>query len=83
MAYAGGNLEEANQSPLPDTMVRNRLPTLFEVLCRRTQPPVDLFSFYIYMRDQQRSVDYLDFWYTFPTLCKINYPAFSQYLGLM
>ncbi|XDG08808.1 hypothetical protein ABKA04_008423 [Annulohypoxylon sp. FPYF3050] len=68
MAYAGGNLEEANQSPLPDTMVRNRLPTLFEVLCRRTQPPVDLFSFYIYMRDQQRSVDYLDFWYTFPTL---------------
>ncbi|KAI1086266.1 regulator of G protein signaling superfamily [Rostrohypoxylon terebratum] len=62
MAYAGGNLEEANQSPLPDTIVRNRLPTLFEVLCRRTQPPVDLFSFYIYMRDQQRSVDYLDFW---------------------
>ena len=24
--------------------------------------PVDLFSFYIYMRDQQKSVDYLDFW---------------------
>lgn len=47
---------------LPDNMIRNRLPTLFEVLCRRTQPPVDLFSFYIYMRDQQRSVDYLDFW---------------------
>lgn len=47
---------------VPDSMIRNRLPTLFEVLCRRTQPPVDLFSFYIYMRDQQRSVDYLDFW---------------------
>ncbi|KAI1138168.1 regulator of G protein signaling superfamily [Hypoxylon sp. FL0543] len=63
MAYAGHDLEEGNQSSLPpDTMVRNRLPTLFEVLCRRTQPPVDLFSFYIYMRDQQRSVDYLDFW---------------------
>lgn len=29
--------------------------------------PVDLFSFYIYMRDQQRSVDYLDFWYYHPT----------------
>ncbi|KAI0126878.1 regulator of G-protein signaling domain-containing protein [Xylariales sp. AK1849] len=43
-------------------MARNRLPTLFEVLSRRTHPPVDLFSFYIYMRDQQRSVDYLDFW---------------------
>ncbi len=41
---------------------RSRLPTLFEVLSRRTLPPVDLFSFYIYMRDQQRSVDYLDFW---------------------
>jgi hypothetical protein len=43
-------------------MVRDRLPTLFEVLSRRTTAPVDLFSFYIYMRDQQRSVDYLDFW---------------------
>ncbi|KAG8533787.1 uncharacterized protein KY384_001528 [Bacidia gigantensis] len=41
---------------------RDRLPTLYEVLSRRTLPPVDLFSFYIYMRDQQRSVDYLDFW---------------------
>lgn len=46
-----------------DAESRNRLPTLFEVLSRRTLAPVDLFSFYIYMRDQQRSVDYLDFWY--------------------
>ncbi|KAI9805829.1 MAG: hypothetical protein M1825_000443 [Sarcosagium campestre] len=51
----------ATPSPMPDYN-RNRLPTLFEVLNRRTLPPVDLFSFYIYMRDQQRSVDYLDFW---------------------
>src|SRR5579862_4996278 len=42
---------------------RRRLPTLFEVISRRTYPPVDLFSFYIFMRDQQRAVDYLDFWY--------------------
>ncbi|KAF2713700.1 regulator of G protein signaling superfamily [Pleomassaria siparia CBS 279.74] len=42
--------------------VRNRFPTLFEVLSRKTVAPLDLFSFYIYMRDQQRSVDYLDFW---------------------
>ncbi|EON67105.1 hypothetical protein W97_06358 [Coniosporium apollinis CBS 100218] len=48
-------------SPVPD-LNRDRLPTLFEVLSRRTTAPVDLFSFYIYMRDQQRSVDYLDFW---------------------
>ncbi|KAF2751471.1 regulator of G protein signaling superfamily [Sporormia fimetaria CBS 119925] len=41
---------------------RNRFPTLFEVLSRQTVAPLDLFSFYIYMRDQQRSVDYLDFW---------------------
>jgi hypothetical protein len=48
-------------SPQPD-LNRNRLPTLFEVLSRRTLPPVDLYSFYIFMRDYQRSVDYLDFW---------------------
>jgi len=55
-----GNVTQT-PSPQPD-LERNRLPTLFEVLSRRTLPPVDLFSFYIYMRDQQRSVDYLDFW---------------------
>ncbi|KHN96868.1 Regulator of G protein signaling superfamily [Metarhizium album ARSEF 1941] len=55
------NHHPATPPPQPD-MTRNRLPTLFEVLSRRTLPPVDLFSFYIYMRDQQRSVDYLDFW---------------------
>ncbi|OLN80983.1 Protein rax1 [Colletotrichum chlorophyti] len=53
--------DSATPSPQPD-MNRNRLPTLFEVLSRRTLPPVDLFSFYIFMRDQQKSVDYLDFW---------------------
>ncbi|KAF3764740.1 hypothetical protein M406DRAFT_291914 [Cryphonectria parasitica EP155] len=52
---------DLSPSPVPD-LNRNRLPTLFEVLSRRTLPPVDLFSFYIFMRDQQRSVDYLDFW---------------------
>lgn len=41
---------------------RDRFPTLYEVLSRKTVAPLDLFSFYIYMRDQQRSVDYLDFW---------------------
>ncbi|KAI1076173.1 RGS domain-containing protein [Whalleya microplaca] len=63
MAYTGRTPPEEDNtpSPIPDA-TRNRLPTLFEVLSRRTHPPVDLFSFYIYMRDQQRSVDYLDFW---------------------
>ncbi|TVY82318.1 Protein rax1 [Lachnellula suecica] len=54
-------MEHHTPSPQPD-LARNRLPTLFEVLSRRTLAPVDLFAFYIYMRDQQRSVDYLDFW---------------------
>jgi hypothetical protein len=45
-----------------DIAHRNRFPSLFEVLSRKTVAPLDLFSFYIYMRDQQRSVDYLDFW---------------------
>lgn len=47
---------------LPGNERRNRLPTLYEVLSRTTRSPVDLFAFYVYMRDQQRSVDYLDFW---------------------
>jgi hypothetical protein len=55
----------ALRTSTPDiTIQRNRLPNLYEVLSRQTKPPVDLFSFYIYMRDAQRSVDYLDFWYT-------------------
>ncbi|KAK3111678.1 Bud site selection protein, Revert to axial protein 1 [Teratosphaeriaceae sp. CCFEE 6253] len=51
-----------SRTPTPDLEPRERLPNLFEVLSRRTLAPVDLFSFYIYMRDVQRSVDYLDFW---------------------
>ena len=50
------------RAPEQELEERKRLPTLLEVLSRRTLAPVDLFSFYIYMRDQQRSVDYLDFW---------------------
>ena len=35
----------------------SRLPTLSEVVSSKTRSPVDLFGFYIYMRDEQRSVD--------------------------
>lgn len=53
----------ASRPSTGDTVDRsNRLPNLDEVLSRQTLPPVDLYSFYIYMRDQQRSVDYLDFY---------------------
>lgn len=66
-------------SPVPD-FNRNRLPTLFEVLSRRTLPPVDLFSFYIFMRDQQRSVDYLDFWCETPRVEMNAFPCVSPWL---
>lgn len=56
------HIEMAPNAAEQEPEQRNRLPTLIEVLGRRTLAPVDLFSFYIYMRDQQRSVDYLDFW---------------------
>lgn len=36
---------------------RSRLPTLSEVVSSHTQSPVDLYGFYLYMRDEQRSVD--------------------------
>lgn len=63
----------ASRTPTPDGSTRDRLPNLFEVLSRRTVAPVDLFSFYIYMRDVQRSVDYLDFWYVscVPCACQM------------
>ncbi|CAI6339485.1 unnamed protein product [Periconia digitata] len=51
-----------SQTSLPSDLNRHRFPNLFELLSRKTVAPLDLFSFYIYMRDQQRSVDYLDFW---------------------
>ncbi|KAK8846612.1 hypothetical protein IAR55_005698 [Kwoniella newhampshirensis] len=39
----------------------NRLPTLQEVLDRRTRPPLDLFCFYIFLQ-RESSEDALDFW---------------------
>ncbi|ODN75232.1 hypothetical protein L202_06424 [Cryptococcus amylolentus CBS 6039] len=39
----------------------NRLPTLQEVLDRRTRPPLDLFCFYIFLQ-REMSEDALDFW---------------------
>lgn len=41
---------------------RERLPTLFEVLNRMSAPPVDLWTFYEFMRTHYRGVEYLDFW---------------------
>ncbi|ANZ73935.1 BA75_00080T0 [Komagataella pastoris] len=49
-------------SPPQSNDPHDRLPTLYEVLNRKTQTPVDLWSFYVYMRDSQSAIDYLDFW---------------------
>jgi len=38
------------------------LPTLWQVLHRKTLPPVCLFNFYLYMRDHERSSEEVDFW---------------------
>jgi hypothetical protein len=35
----------------------SRLPTLSEVVSSKSASPVDLFGFYVYMRDEQHSVD--------------------------
>lgn len=40
----------------------NRWPTLFEILNKKTESPLDLWSFYVFMRDEENAIDYLDFW---------------------
>ena len=65
-------LNDGARSPVIDSRL-NRLPTLYEVFNRQTDSPVDLWSFYVYMRDYQNAVDYLDFWIdaiTHLRLCK-------------
>ncbi|KAK6461465.1 hypothetical protein DFJ63DRAFT_336267 [Scheffersomyces coipomensis] len=41
----------------------NRLPTLGEILANKTKKPVDLYTFYTFMRDVENQSDYLDFWF--------------------
>ncbi|KAF9356319.1 Bud site selection protein, Revert to axial protein 1 [Mortierella sp. AD094] len=38
------------------------LPTLWQVLHRKTLPPVCLFTFYLFMRDHEKSSEEVDFW---------------------
>ncbi|GAV27810.1 hypothetical protein PMKS-001278 [Pichia membranifaciens] len=55
-----GKLQTFNTGPESDT--RDRWPTLFEILNKKTQSPLDLWSFYVFMRDEAHSIDYIDFW---------------------
>ncbi|KAF2732794.1 hypothetical protein EJ04DRAFT_525026 [Polyplosphaeria fusca] len=50
----------ANSSSSSSSTKRRRMATLHEILNRKTQEPWSLFNFYVYMRDEMRSVDYLD-----------------------
>ena len=54
-----------SSSPSSALLRSSGLPTLLEVLERRTVKPYSLFDFWLYMRDIQQSVDYLNFWYVF------------------
>ena len=49
--------------PIPGISAsKKRQITLLQVLNRRTQRPYDLFSFYDFVKDNDKAVDLLDFW---------------------
>ncbi len=53
--------EKQRPLSLQSSRTRQRLPTLAEVLARRTAPPVDLYCFYLYLQ-REAAEDALDFW---------------------
>ncbi len=53
--------EKRRSLSLQSSRTRQRLPTLAEVLARRTLPPVDLYCFYLYLQ-REAAEDALDFW---------------------
>ncbi|CBQ70354.1 related to RAX1-Protein involved in determination of budding patterns [Sporisorium reilianum SRZ2] len=53
--------EKRRPLSLQSSHTRQRLPTLAEVLARRTLPPVDLYCFYLYLQ-REAAEDALDFW---------------------
>ncbi|SPC61176.1 related to RAX1 - Protein involved in determination of budding patterns [Ustilago sp. UG-2017b] len=53
--------EKRRPISLQSSRTRQRLPTLAEVLARRTLPPVDLYCFYLYLQ-REAAEDALDFW---------------------
>ncbi|KAG0366635.1 Bud site selection protein, Revert to axial protein 1 [Gamsiella multidivaricata] len=53
----GGGLDGVDEKAQEE-----RLPSLWQVLHRKTLPPVCLFNFYLYMRDVEKSAEEVDFW---------------------
>ncbi|KAG0204565.1 Bud site selection protein, Revert to axial protein 1 [Mortierella sp. GBA30] len=45
-----------------DDVRTQQLPNLWQVLHRKTLPPMCLFNFYLYMRDYEKSSEEVDFW---------------------
>lgn len=45
-----------------DKIHHERLPTLYEVLLRKSSPPLDSWEFYTYLSQFPYAIDYLDFW---------------------
>ncbi|ODV85081.1 hypothetical protein CANARDRAFT_199581 [[Candida] arabinofermentans NRRL YB-2248] len=80
--------EKVPQFPVPKNNQHlegplDRWPVLFEILNRKTQKPVDLWSFYVFMRGSQKSMDYLDFWIAtvkHMNLCKAYVKGLKQSL---
>ncbi|VEU20412.1 DEKNAAC101285 [Brettanomyces naardenensis] len=74
---------ESDTSLLDHKAPLDRWPTLFEILNKRARSPVDLWSFYVYMRDTQKSIDYLDFWIDtvqHMNLCKVYVKGLKESL---
>ncbi|KAF9291663.1 Bud site selection protein, Revert to axial protein 1 [Mortierella alpina] len=58
----GSHLLDAAFSTASDDALVHQLPSLCQVLNRKTLPPVCLFNFYLYMRDFEKSSEEIDFW---------------------
>ncbi|KAF9956619.1 Bud site selection protein, Revert to axial protein 1 [Mortierella alpina] len=58
----GSQVLDPTYSTASDDALVHQLPSLWQVLNRKTLPPVCLFNFYLYMRDFEKSSEEIDFW---------------------
>ncbi|KAK5729933.1 Bud site selection protein, Revert to axial protein 1 [Elasticomyces elasticus] len=59
VALVDGLFDTKTTRPVPE---KPQDYTLLDVLSRKTLEPYDLYHFYVFMRDNMRSVNFLDFW---------------------
>ncbi|KAG0092105.1 Bud site selection protein, Revert to axial protein 1 [Podila epicladia] len=60
--HQGSQGMDITYSTSSDDSRTHHLPNLWQVLNRKTLPPVCLFNFYLYMRDFEKSSEEVDFW---------------------